>query len=143
MSVGTPLREVPLLSLASTPRPQVPPVGYSDHLGAVSSATGLRPAGASPRPRSLLRTAWWTSVLCLWSQDSARCRCPGGLHPSALPCTCLGPGKNPKNRLGDTGVRGQVGVTGSEDRLGVMGIRGQVGVTGIRGTSLGVTGSGS
>lgn len=102
---------------------------YSDHLGAVSSATGLRPAGASPRPRSLLRTAWWTSVLCLWSQDSARCRCPGGLHPSALPpAPALGLARTQKNRLGDTGVRGQVGVTG---------VRGQVGGHGDQRTGWG------
>lgn len=72
-------------------------------------------------------------MLCLWSQDSARRRCPGGLHPSALPpAPALGLARTQKNRLGDTGVRGQVGV---------MGVRGQVGGHGGQRTGWGSWGS--
>ena len=91
------------------------PAGCSDHLGAASSAAGLRLAGASPRPCSLLGAAWWTAVVHPLSRDSACRRSPGGPRPSALPpVPASGLAGSRMNRSGVTGVRGQVGGHGSQ-----------------------------
>lgn len=153
MSVGTPLREVPLTGLTSTPRPQVPPSRVFRPLG--SRVLSHRPQTSRSITETPFPAQYSLVDICALPVEPGLSPSPLSRGPAPLssaPCTCLGPGKNPKEQVrghggqrtgrGHGGQRTGRGSRGSEDRLGVMGIRGQVGGSQGSEDKLGVTGSG-
>ncbi|KAM7243574.1 hypothetical protein CapIbe_004182 [Capra ibex] len=99
MSVGTPLQEVPLTGLTSTPRPQVPPSRVFRPLG--SRVLSHRPQTSRSITETPFPAQYSLVDICALPVEPGLSPSPLSRGPAPLssaPCTCLGPGKNPKEQ---------------------------------------------